>query len=95
MPPDKDSSPAKGSFKGNGSSPSLVVVVVLVVASCFSFVWSLSSALTFIDPIQIKLDEVHNVDISSEKMSLAIDMLTGKDEFCVNYLQAYRDGRLQ
>ena len=48
-----------------------------------------------IDPIQIKLDEVHNVDISSEKMSLAIDMLTGKDEFCVNYLQAYRDGRLQ
>ena len=48
-----------------------------------------------IDPIQIKLEEVYNIDTHSEKVSLAIDMLTGKDEFCVNYLQAYRDGRLQ
>ena len=48
-----------------------------------------------IDPIQIKLEEVYKIDTTSEKMGLAIDMLTGKDEFCVNYLQAYRDGRLQ
>ena len=48
-----------------------------------------------IDPIQIKLGEVYKIDTTSEKMGLAIDMLTGKDEFCVNYLQAYRDGRLQ
>mgnify|MGYP001391321431 CR=1 FL=1 len=40
-------------------------------------------------------EEVYKIDTTSEKMGLAIDMLTGKDEFCVNYLQAYRDGRLQ
>ena len=48
-----------------------------------------------IDPIQIKLEEVYEIDTASEKIGLAIDMLTGKDEFCIKYLQAYRDGRLQ
>ena len=48
-----------------------------------------------IDPIQIKLEEVYEIDTASEKIGLAIDMLTGKDEFCIKYLQAYRDSRLQ
>ena len=48
-----------------------------------------------IDPIQIKLEEVYKIDTASEKIGLAIDMLIGKDEFCIKYLQAYRDGRLQ
>jgi len=48
-----------------------------------------------IDPLQIKLVEVYKIDTISEKLGLAIDMLTGKDEFCVKYLQAYRDGKLQ
>jgi 5-methyltetrahydrofolate--homocysteine methyltransferase len=48
-----------------------------------------------LDPTQIKLEEVYGIDVSSEKLGLAIDMLTGKDEFCVKYLQAYRSGKLR
>ncbi|MBN18369.1 MAG: hypothetical protein CL758_02660 [Chloroflexi bacterium] len=47
-----------------------------------------------LDPIQIKLNEIQDIDINSKKFILAINMLTGKDEFCMNYLKAYRDGEL-
>ena len=47
-----------------------------------------------LDPVQIKLNEINNIDINSKKFELAINMLTGKDEFCMNYLKAYRDGDL-
>ena len=47
-----------------------------------------------IDPVQTKLDAVFNLDTESEPVRLAADMLLGQDDFCTNYLMAYRDGRL-
>ena len=48
-----------------------------------------------IDPIQTKIGAVLDLDTESEPVKLAMDMLLGRDEFCVNYLQAWRDGRLK
>ena len=47
-----------------------------------------------IDPIQTKLDPVFELDTESEPVGLAIDMLLGRDDFCMSYIQAFRDGRL-
>ena len=48
-----------------------------------------------IDPIQTKIGAVLDLDTESEPVKLAMDMLLGRDEFCVSYLQAWRDGRLK
>jgi 5-methyltetrahydrofolate--homocysteine methyltransferase len=47
-----------------------------------------------IDPVQTRLDSVFDLDTESGPVKLASDMLVGRDEFCVNYIQAFRDGRL-
>ena len=47
-----------------------------------------------IDPIQTKLGSVLEMDTDSEPAKLALDMLTGHDDFCVNFITAFRDGRL-
>ena len=47
-----------------------------------------------IDPLQSKMSAVFNLDTESEPVKLAIDMLMGHDDFCMNYIQAFRDGRL-
>ena len=47
-----------------------------------------------IDPIATKLDAVLALDTESEPVKLCTDMLQGRDDFCMNYIQAYRDGRL-
>ena len=47
-----------------------------------------------IDPIQTKLGDVLSLDTGSERVRLAIDMLEGRDDFCMSYIQAFRDGRL-
>ena len=47
-----------------------------------------------IDPIQSKIDQAFSLDITSERVRLASDMLLGQDDFCMNYIKAYRDGRL-
>ena len=47
-----------------------------------------------IDPIQTKLGDVLSLDMESERVKLAVDMLEGRDDFCMNYIQAFRDGRL-
>ncbi len=47
-----------------------------------------------IDPIQTKLSDVLGLDMDSERVRLAVDMLEGRDDFCMNYIQAFRDGRL-
>ena len=46
------------------------------------------------DPIQSKISEVVNLDSDSERVGLARDMLLGRDDFCMNYIQAFRDGKL-
>ena len=47
-----------------------------------------------IDPVQTNLRDVFSLDLESESIRLAIEMLLGQDEFCTNYLMAYRDGKL-
>jgi 5-methyltetrahydrofolate--homocysteine methyltransferase len=46
------------------------------------------------DPVQNRVQDVFALDLNSEKVGLARDMLLGRDDFCVNYIQAWRDGRL-
>ena len=48
-----------------------------------------------IDPVQTKLQAVFDLDMESERVKLATDMLLGKDDFCMNYIQAHREGRLR
>ena len=48
-----------------------------------------------LDPIATKIDSVLDLDTDSEPVRLAIDMLEGRDDFCANYIMAYRDGRLR
>lgn len=47
-----------------------------------------------IDPIQSRIEEVYELDVESESVGIAQDMLLGRDDFCVNYIQAWRQGRL-
>jgi 5-methyltetrahydrofolate--homocysteine methyltransferase len=46
------------------------------------------------DPIQTKLSSVFDLDTGSERVKIAMDMLLGNDDFCLNFIQAHRDGRL-
>ena len=48
-----------------------------------------------IDPVQSDMRRVFELDINSEPVKLARDMLEGRDDYCVNYIQAWRDGRLK
>ncbi len=45
-----------------------------------------------IDPIQIKIDEIKNLDESSEDYKVAENMLMGRDDFCMNYITYCRQG---
>ena len=47
-----------------------------------------------IDPIQTKVRRALELDTESEPVKLAMSMLMGEDEFCVNFLGAYREGKL-
>jgi 5-methyltetrahydrofolate--homocysteine methyltransferase len=48
-----------------------------------------------IDPVQSDMRRVFELDVHSEPVKLARDMLEGRDDYCVNYIQAWRDGRLK
>jgi 5-methyltetrahydrofolate--homocysteine methyltransferase len=47
-----------------------------------------------IDPVQTSLDAVFALKTESVRAQYASDMLLGKDEFCINYIAAYRNGDL-
>ena len=47
-----------------------------------------------VDPVQTKIGSALDLDTGSEAVGLAIDMLLGRDDFCMNFIQAYRDGKL-
>ena len=46
------------------------------------------------DPVQNRVQDVFSLDLNSERVGLAREMLLGRDDFCMNYIQAWRDGRL-
>lgn len=48
-----------------------------------------------IDPIQTNLDKVFNINFDDEPTKLAMDMLLGQDPFCLNYIKAFRSGKLR
>lgn len=47
-----------------------------------------------IDPIQTNIESVLKMDTESQPVKLAMDMLLGHDDFCMSFIQAYRDGKL-
>ncbi|MEX0761715.1 MAG: dihydropteroate synthase [Dehalococcoidia bacterium] len=47
-----------------------------------------------IDPIQTRAGNVYNLDTESTPVKTATALLMGEDEYCVNYLKAYRAGEL-
>ena len=48
-----------------------------------------------IDPVQCNIEQILDLDTTSEPIRLALDVLLGKDDFCTRYLQAWRGGRLE
>lgn len=46
------------------------------------------------DPVQSKLENILGLDHAGEPYQIARAMLLGEDEYCVNYLQAWRAGKL-
>ena len=48
-----------------------------------------------IDPVQCNMREILDLDLESEPIRLALDVLLGKDDFCINYIQAWRAARLE
>jgi len=47
-----------------------------------------------VDPVQSDLNHILSLSLKSEPECLAADMLLGKDEYCVNYIKAWKEGRL-
>ncbi len=47
-----------------------------------------------IDPVQTKLSTVFDMNIEVESVKFASEVLLGNDDFCMGYIQAFRDGRL-
>lgn len=47
-----------------------------------------------IDPLNSTVSKIIRLDMKSSPVRLATAMLLGDDEFCTNYIQAYREGRL-
>ena len=47
-----------------------------------------------IDPIQTSIEEVLSLDLNDPNAAITADMLMGRDEFCVRYLQAFRSNKL-
>ena len=47
-----------------------------------------------IDPVQTNIRNVFKIDTSTQGFKVTSEMLLGKDDFCMNYLDAYRAGDL-
>jgi len=47
-----------------------------------------------VDPLQINVNVLNALDPESESFKLAHDLLTGKDDFGMNYITASREGKL-
>jgi 5-methyltetrahydrofolate--homocysteine methyltransferase len=47
-----------------------------------------------IDPVSTRVAQVFELDMESEPVKIATAMLMGEDEYCANYLRAFRAGKL-
>ena len=48
-----------------------------------------------IDPIQSRVDRVLALDLADYRHTMAMDMLQGRDDFCMNFIGAYKEGKLK
>ena len=48
-----------------------------------------------INPVESNLDRILNLDMSSNEIRIALEMLLGQDEFCMNFIKQYREGNLK
>ena len=46
-----------------------------------------------VNPIESRMERILDLDMSREDIQLAKAMLIGEDEFCMNFIQSYRDGK--
>jgi 5-methyltetrahydrofolate--homocysteine methyltransferase len=47
-----------------------------------------------VDPVQTSIADVLELDMDSRPVKITTDMLMGQDDFCMNYLTAFRAGDL-
>ena len=47
-----------------------------------------------LNPVESDLERIFDLDMESERVQTAINMLTGKDEYCTDFIGKYREGRL-
>lgn len=47
-----------------------------------------------VDPVTTKVQRALDLDMDSEPVKLAMAALTGQDDFCMNYITAFREGQL-
>ena len=47
-----------------------------------------------VNPVESRMERVMSLDMNSERVNIAKDMLLGDDEFCMNFIKSFREGRL-
>ena len=47
-----------------------------------------------VDPIHLDVDKILNMDMDSTAVKITTEMLMGNDDFCMNYITAFRSGEL-
>ena len=47
-----------------------------------------------LNPVESKLERILDLDMESEPVQAATDMLLGKDEYCMKFLSEFREGKL-
>jgi len=48
-----------------------------------------------INPVESRIDRIMTLDMKSEKVRITKDMLLGRDEFCMNFISSFREGKLK
>lgn len=48
-----------------------------------------------IDPVRLDIDKILSLDMDSKPVQIATEMLMGNDDFCMNYITAFRAGELE
>ena len=48
-----------------------------------------------INPVESRIDRVMDLDMESEKVKIAKDLLLGRDEFCMEFISSFREGKLK
>lgn len=48
-----------------------------------------------INPVESRIDRIMDLDMESEKVKIAKDLLLGRDEFCMEFISSFREGKLK